>query len=359
MALHLYRRHRVSCPHRAQAYRRCQCPIYVKGTLGGTYVRMSLDQTNWDAAGRVVATWTEAGKVGQTFDITARTIEETVIDYLADAGSRGLNAETVRKRKVILERLQLWAGKNNYPMLVDLTLERLTSFRSTWQDALVTRSNNQGIISSFLEWCVRRKLLDENPAKGLAGIRVPPNPTLPYTPEQMTAILAACDRYAYGFPRARMKAFVLLMRWTGLRISDVVQLEWSRVQDGVVFLYTQKTGTPVKVPVPPEVLLAVNQLPRTTRYVFWSGEGAWKSAASNWHRALSKVFERAKIVNGHSHRFRDTFAVELLLRGVDLADVSILLGHSSIKTTEASYSPWVSARQTRLAAAVRGTWLVA
>lgn len=41
------------------------------------------------------------------------------------------------------------------------------------------------------------------------------------------------------------------------------------------------------------------------------------------------------IVGGHAHRFRDTFAISLLLKGVDLANVSILLGHSSIKVTEA------------------------
>ena len=56
----------------------------------------------------------------------------------------------------------------------------------------------------------------------------------------------------------------------------------------------------------------------------------------------------AGIEAGHAHRFRDTFAVELLLQGVDLQDVSILLGHSSMKITEKHYAPWVKARQERL-----------
>ena len=38
--------------------------------------------------------------------------------------------------------------------------------------------------------------------------------------------------------------------------------------------------------------------------------------------------------------FRDTFAVELLLSGVPLDQVSILLGHSSVKITEKHYAPW-------------------
>ncbi len=37
-----------------------------------------------------------------------------------------------------------------------------------------------------------------------------------------------------------------------------------------------------------------------------------------------------------SHRLRDTFAVELLQRGVPMEEISKLLGHTSMKTTEKS-----------------------
>ncbi len=56
------------------------------------------------------------------------------------------------------------------------------------------------------------------------------------------------------------------------------------------------------------------------------------------------------------HRWRDTFAVELLLAGVPIEQVSVLLGHQSIKVIERHYSPWVRARQDQLEAAVRSTF---
>jgi integrase len=54
--------------------------------------------------------------------------------------------------------------------------------------------------------------------------------------------------------------------------------------------------------------------------------------------------------------FRDTFAIEMLLAGVPLEQVSILLGHESVKITEKHYAPWVKARQDQLAANVRMAW---
>jgi hypothetical protein len=53
---------------------------------------------------------------------------------------------------------------------------------------------------------------------------------------------------------------------------------------------------------------------------------------------------------------RDTFAVELLLSGVPLDQVSLLLAHDSIKVTERHYAPFVKARQEQLETSVRLAW---
>jgi integrase len=70
-------------------------------------------------------------------------------------------------------------------------------------------------------------------------------------------------------------------------------------------------------------------------------------------------FTRAGVKSaGHmvSRRLRDTFACDLLSKGVPLHDVSKLLGHSSMVTTEKHYAPWIKGRQDRLASLVSATW---
>jgi integrase len=62
------------------------------------------------------------------------------------------------------------------------------------------------------------------------------------------------------------------------------------------------------------------------------------------------------VAKGHAHRFRDTFAVELLLVSTPIEEVSVLLGHHSIKITERHYSPWVLARQKQLEAHLERAW---
>jgi len=81
---------------------------------------------------------------------------------------------------------------------------------------------------------------------------------------------------------------------------------------------------------------------------FWSGKSKVQAAASVWRKRIADVFKAAKMTDGHGHRFRDTFAVDLLQRGVSLESVSRLLGHQSIRITEKHYSPWVKTRQEAL-----------
>ncbi len=88
-------------------------------------------------------------------------------------------------------------------------------------------------------------------------------------------------------------------------------------------------------------------------HFFWTGKSAPETATNYWRERLKAMAVEAGVVSFRPHRLRDTFAVELLLAGVSMADVSTLLGHSSVQTTEKYYAPWNQARRSRLVSIVK------
>jgi integrase/recombinase XerD len=157
--------------------------------------------------------------------------------------------------------------------------------------------------------------------------------------------------------------------YRGHRIRDAVTLERHRLHGDSLLLYQAKTGTPVYVLLAPHVMEELENVPPGPKpnpdYFFWSGNGDPKSAVADWQRSYRHLYKSADIRTAdgerkrcHPHMFRDTFAVEMLLAGVPIDQVSLLLGHASVKTTEKSDAPFVKARQVQLQK-VRNAWRLA
>jgi integrase len=93
-----------------------------------------------------------------------------------------------------------------------------------------------------------------NPASHLKPLKITEPPTAPFTREEVTSILNACDIYPDKPNAVRLRASVFLLRYSGLRIRDAVTLSRNRIQDDKLLLYTPKTGTAVYCPLPPFVV---------------------------------------------------------------------------------------------------------
>jgi integrase/recombinase XerD len=105
------------------------------------------------------------------------------------------------------------------------------------------------------------------------------------------------------------------------------------------------------------VLKALDTTPKVSEtHFFWDGTSNLETIVGSWRKRLVKLFELAKVNEAHPHRFRDTFAVELLLTGVPIERVSVLLVHQSVRITERHYSPWVRSHQEQLEADLVNTW---
>jgi integrase/recombinase XerD len=390
----VYTRHSSACSRKADPYwRRCQCPKWLYVNDDGVRSQKSARTRSWDRADE------ERRRLERQFELltlhgfanggitpkpqtTARTqdgpitLASAVAKFLAAKRKENLAESTMSKLTTIFGKQMLtWAASEHIDHVESVGVAELECFRETWTDAPLARKKKQERVIGFFYYCVRLGWIKSNPAALLGRIKVKEKPTDYFPKDEFEKIIQAT--YIYN-PKAwnteprnqatRVRTLILLMRWSGLSIRDAVRLERSNLTEGdELFLYRAKTGHPVYVPLPPEVAAALRNIPASPcpnpRYFFWSGNGNIRSAVGNWQRSLRRVFGLAEIkhVDGkkkrcHPHMFRDTFAVECLLAGLPLEQVSVLLAHKSVKVTERHYAPWVRARQEQLATNVRKIW---
>jgi integrase/recombinase XerD len=356
-----YRRHRKDCQHRSKGrkYRRCRCPIWIDGFLAGQEIRNSLDTSDWQKAQDFVRQM-EATQIEPRDTREPVTIEFAEDKLLADARARKLTESTIYKYRLLFKQIGVFAQMRGLRYLKELELQTLADFRAEWKDGARSSLKKLERLRAFLGFCERRKWIDNNPAIDLKAPKIQNRPTMPFTHAEMLKILAGFDKYAdrAGVTNAqRLKAFVLLLRYSGMRIGDTVQCGVDRVTGKKLFLYTQKTGVPVNCVLPDFVVRELEAAPKSSEgHFFWTGKSKLHSAIGKWQRRLQTLFALAEVQGGHAHRFRDTFAVELLLAGVPLERVSVLLGHQSVRITERHYSPWVRSRQEQLEADLQRAW---
>ncbi len=389
--LSVYMRHGPDCPRRpkvgdeptkkqaAKYWKGCKCPKWIYVFHDGKDYRFSAQTRSWEQAEKTrfeIADLlnpdkNELRRLKEEHQAKRVTVAYAVERYLADAESRNLAPDTLRALGLLLKTLLNWTETHDNRLLDELNVDRLEEWRNTWKIAPLTKQARQGKVRSFFRFCERRGWLHQNPASLLTSIRVDQKPTDYFPLEEFIQIINATKALAEKSARLRLAAtrlrtLILLMRWSGLRISDAVTLERSRLVGNNIQAYQQKSRLPVFVPLPPAIAKSLRNVPagQTTspRYFFWNGRSR-SVGVKYWHKLFIKLFRIADIRQHggtpkrcRPHMFRDTFAVESLISGVRIEEVSKLLGHASIKTTEKHYLPWVIARQQRLVRVVEESW---
>jgi integrase/recombinase XerD len=375
--LTIYRRHLKNCQHRGEGrkYRRCLCPLWVDGTLGALEIRKALGLRDWTKAQRLVREWETKSEGEESIRVEAKlavprelssgicnqkttppTLKASCEKFIADGEARGLREPTLYKFRLLFRQMQEFAESNELRYLGEFDIDQLRQFRATWPNRNFAAQKKLEVLRAFFRFGHDSGWVSSNIATKLKPPKIVERPTMPLSREEVTSILAACDNYPDKFNAVRLRALVLLLRYSGLRIRDAVTLSRERVNDGRLFLYTAKTGTSVYCPLPPFVISALEAIPRAGNFFFWTGESKPKSAVGDWQRSLKRLFELAGVPTAHAHRFRDTFSVELLQAAVPIDRVSVLLGHRSVRITEKHYNAWTRARQEQAEADVRRTW---
>lgn len=344
----IIRRHTPNCKHKQKGenYLSCRCPLYAKGTeFGRERVVRSLETRDLERA-----------------QSRYRELRDDVFmdrKAVPDAGKLFMAAQEVaegtrRNNQRVMDALQSFCEGNGIRHVHQVKVEHIDEYRQTRPIGVNTWGKELEILRHFFRFCVDREWTRSNPAKKVKTPKAKPTKKTPYTPDEVIAILGACDRLGRGsYERQRARAMVLLMRYCGLSVVDVATLRRDEIRDGMLDRGRRKTGEIVRIPLPSVLIDTFHALPiprgaaGESTYFFWSGNGTVRSAQRDITRTLAQVFTLSGVPNAHAHKFRHTLATELLERGWSYEDVATVLG-SSPAIIRKHYAQWSVKRQERI-----------
>jgi integrase len=328
----------------------------VDGLWHGAEIRQALKTNYWEAAQQIIEAW-QTGRARREVPIASACDA-----YFAEAVARGVTESTRKKYRHLFDRLKAWCQKKGVVHLSQIDVECSRDFRASWNVPAITSNKMLERLRSFYRFCLDSEWIRRNPATALRRAVETQPPTLPFSRDELVRIFRRLEEHRTGKTGTqrenaeRLRALVLVLRWSALRIGDAVMLRRDQVQGDCLLLRQAKTKVPVRIPVPPVVIEALGIIQNRGAHYFCPGVGKSATVSGNWRLMLRWLFRAAGLPDGHAHRFRDTRAVELLEAGVPIDRVSQLLGHQSIRTTEKHYAPWVKSRQEQLEREVRATW---
>ena len=408
MAVHLWRRHK-KCSHNREQYDRefttCSCVIQAEGMLPGyagyrclsTGTRVMAEADKMRFYAEHCGSWEQAKKAvlaGLPLILSQqhsgllpsdgvssvhrerKIVDEAITKFLAELvnpKAKKLNQSTISRYRTVMNRLRAFCADRSLSRLDDITLEHLMDLRDSWPTGPRATTNDINRLRKFYKFCMKFRWVDENLAKRMDCPESDEVQAEPWEPEEFNLIVETAESIVLDAQQAatneELTVFILVMRHTGLRISDTSLLTEDRVQrDGVVRLRMEKrknkkgVSSWVTTWLPPEVHERLVRLPlKQGRYFFCHGSTRTATTTDLWRRRINAVLEAAGLRGeedkGQStHRFRHTFAVELLKDGESMENVSKLLGHKNIRTTENAYAAWVPARQQSVIEAQRARY---
>lgn len=359
--LTIQRRHSSGCPdkHKGPDFLKCRksCKLRVVGyDAAGNRVRESLGTRDLTRATKLftqrLESWAKPAP-------PAKTVDDAIAAFNEKKSNKA--TETVRKYRRVMGFLSAYCTRSGLVAVSEVTLETLDGYILERRRESATWLKEVEILRSFFAFCFKRHWCEENPAEGIERptYRKDESEIVPYTRDEVSRIIAACDNFGrYSYERTRARAIVLLLRFTGMRIGDVITLSREHVQGGYIRKNAIKNGRLLRIELHPTVTEALDRLPRPkaapadSQFYFASGTASVRSLVKGAERTLSAVFKVSGVEGAFAHRFRHTFASELLGKGESIDVVASILGDTPA-IIRRHYSKWTPEYQARQDSATR------
>lgn len=257
----------------------------------------------------------------------------------------GLSQHTLESYRSDLLLLARWLVNTDYQLLtVDgEILQSYLAFRYQNKYSMRSTARLLSSLRRFYAFELEQGVMSSDPTANIASPKM--TKPLPHTLSELDIelLLGAPDRE--DLLGCRDIAMLELMYASGLRVSELINLEFSQVSfvQGVVRV-TGKGSKERLVPFGEVASAAIDHYLKSCRSLlmgnktsdslFVSKRGQKMTRQTFWHRI--KHYARIAGIKKHlsPHTLRHAFATHLLAHGADLRTLQLLLGHSDLSTTQ-------------------------
>lgn len=226
---------------------------------------------------------------------------------------RAIKQMNVPLRDVSVYHLRKWLSDEKARGVADSTLD-----------------GNREVLSSLFGWIHKEGLIRTNPTANLGTIKVLKKVRKPYSQTDIERLKECCKT-------SRDKAIICILLSTGCRISEICGLD----RDSLDFQNKEVTvlgkGNKERTVFLDDVCIMV-----LTRYLnertddnpaLFIGKRHERLEPGGIREMLRVLALKAGVENVHPHRFRRTLATNLIDHGMELQNVSQILGHERLDTT--------------------------
>jgi len=254
---------------------------------------------------------------------------------------------TLEWKRQKLDRFIAWCAERGLIEVGDITATHVQAFLLAlpreWSS--YTRHGYAQVLKTFLRYCVREDLVNPKLPAKLTMPKVDTKVIETFRPEQLKALLKACDHEFLPWLRYRDRALIAILLDTGIRVSELCNLTLADVhfaRDDSYLTVFGKGRKERQVGLGNQARMALHTYVHRYREahsevgeVFVSRDGI-QLTPHGIDQLIKRLADWAGIsgVRCSAHTFRHTFAVNYLAAGGDVYKLSRLLGHESVTTTE-------------------------
>ena len=260
-----------------------------------------------------------------------RENERLLNDFIDAKKLEGRSINTLVYYKSTLEKFLETLNKP----VTDVRAQELRPYLLNYGETVskVTLDNVRRIFSSFFAWLLEEEYIFRNPMNKIHRVKQPKTIKKPFSEYEIEQLRLACTN-----PRDR--AVLELLLSTGIRITELIQLKKDDVDfhDRSIIVWGKGAkqrevyfGEQAELHLQRYLDSRTDNDPHLFLALIGGKPLQSNSSLISMFKGLS---ERSGVPKVHAHRFRRTMATWAVNHGMPIEQISQLLGHTSLETTQ-------------------------